>query len=48
VTVIDDWGYPWIISDYVDGTPTGGGGATDKNKQLIMMLLSDSLNGWKW
>jgi hypothetical protein len=45
--------------DNLSGTGTitpGGGGTdptppppnTDKNKQIVSMLLSDTLNGWKW
>ncbi|UTC25178.1 peptidase [Cytobacillus phage Bfsp1] len=33
------------------GTSSGGGGetpTTNKNKDLIHLLLSDALNGWKW
>jgi hypothetical protein len=38
------------------GGSDGGGGTTDpnpppatnKNKQIISMLLTDTLNGWKW
>jgi hypothetical protein len=40
--------------DNLSGTGTidpGGGGTSppsDKNKQLISLLLTDTLNGWKW
>ena len=47
-TIINDWGYDWKTSDYIDGE---GGGTTppkeNKNKKIISMLLSDALNGWK-
>jgi len=42
--------YPWVCSDYEDCSNQGGGGGDDKNKtkDLIQLLMSDALNGWKW
>jgi hypothetical protein len=54
VTVIDGKGYPWIVSDYVDGTPSNPTDPTDPNNsktqqnKIVTLLLSDALNGWKF
>lgn len=50
VKVLNDWGYPWIISDYQDGSSggdAGGNSQKDIEKKMIALLLSDSLHGWK-
>jgi hypothetical protein len=50
VTVINDWGYDWKTSDYMDGDGAGDGSTDDKKsrkKNITAMLLSDALNGWK-
>lgn len=47
-TIVNDWGYPWKTSDYIDGTDGGGGNPSkDNSKSLTFLLLSDALNGWK-
>lgn len=50
VEVLNDFGYPWIESDYVDCTqpPEPEPEQDDKPKQIITMLLCDALNGWKY
>jgi hypothetical protein len=47
VTIVEGLGYPWKTSDYVDGNPSTET-PSNKNNQLIKMLLADTLNGWKW
>lgn len=51
VNMVDGYGYNWRTSEYDDGSggvitppPTP---ETDNTKDLIIMLLSDALNGWK-
>jgi hypothetical protein len=46
VNIVNGNGYAWKTSDYIDGST--GGETTNKNSQLIHLLLSDALNGWKW
>lgn len=49
VEIANGDGYPWTVSPYEDcGDGGGGGNDKDKTKDLIHLLLSDALNGWKW
>jgi hypothetical protein len=45
VEVVNDGGYAWKTSDYVDGTPTGDSGS-NSSKNVVALLLSNALNGW--
>jgi len=54
VNIVQGDGYPWIESDYVDcsgnptPTPTPTPGTKDEKQNLIILLLTDALNGWKY
>lgn len=47
-TIIDDYGYPWKVSDHVDGDGGSGNPQPNKNNQLISMLLCGTLYGWNY
>lgn len=49
VEVINDWGYPWIASDYIDGSNNGEIVLPKKQKQkdMVTLLLSGAIYGWK-
>lgn len=49
VNIVNGYGYPWKTSNYQDGTnPPPPTPTKDKRKDVVMLLLSDTLNGWKW
>lgn len=50
VTIVQDGGYTWVESNYKDCSEPPIPPKPDDNKQqkIIMMLLSDALNGWKY
>lgn len=53
VDIVDGYGYPWIVSEYVDCSENGGGGENPtppkkRDNVLIKLLLTDALNGWKY
>lgn len=49
VNVINDWGYTWINSDYIDGSNDGAIVLPKKQKQkdMVTLLLSGAIYGWK-
>lgn len=51
VKLINDYDYDWKISDYVDCSNHEPDPQPDKNNQknnMIKLLLTDALNGWKY
>ena len=50
VTIVNGYGYPWVVSDYVDCTPDPEPEPKPPNssKRIIELLLVDALNGWKY
>lgn len=53
VNIINGGGYPWKVNPYEDGENVGVGDTPQeesrkKTKKLITMLLSDTVNGWKF
>jgi Membrane proteins related to metalloendopeptidases len=49
VEIANGFGYKWKTSNYEDCDNDGGDGGDDKNNKndLIHLLLSDALNGWR-
>lgn len=48
VEIANSGGYSWVCLDVEDCGNHGGGADNNKEKDLIHLLLSDALNGWKW
>lgn len=43
--IVDDYGYNWRVSDFID---CGNIPPVNSNNRLIELLLVDALNGWKY
>ena len=48
VNVVEDLGFPFVVSDYQDCSDQGGSPINQKpTNELVALLLSDALNGWR-
>jgi hypothetical protein len=48
VTITNGLGYDWKTSDYTDGADNLPTQTANKQKNVIHLLLADTLNGWKY
>ena len=47
VEIVNGLDYDWKTSDYIDGDTGGTNPAATKQKEVVALLLSDTLNGWR-
>jgi hypothetical protein len=47
VEIVNDGGYDWIISDYIDGSTGGGNGSgNNRDRDAVALFLCGALKGW--